>query len=65
MHVVSELDTLCITARELYGNRGVVLVSKPSNTVDSYWLLVVEHEQIIGANDRVASFFDAPSKVSS
>lgn len=27
MDVISELDTLCIVAREAYGNRGVVLAS--------------------------------------
>lgn len=32
MDVISELDTLCIVARETYGKRGVVLASS-----DPWW----------------------------
>jgi len=31
MNVISELDKLCIVAREAYGDRGVVLASNDSN----------------------------------
>lgn len=46
MDVISELDTLCIVARELYGERGAVLASEPIEKVR--WFLVVEQEQHIG-----------------
>jgi hypothetical protein len=47
MNVISELDTLCIVARELYGERGAVLASEPIDE-EPQWFLVVEREQTIG-----------------
>lgn len=47
MNVISELDTLCIVARELYGERGAVLASK-----ELEWFLVVEQEQTVGEPQR-------------
>jgi hypothetical protein len=42
MDVISELDTLCIVAREVYGDRGVVLAS-----ADPWWCVAGPAEESI------------------
>lgn len=42
MYVISELDTLCIVAREVYGNRGVVLASG-----DPWWCVAGPQDELV------------------
>jgi hypothetical protein len=42
MDVISELDTLCIVAREVYGDRGVVLAS-----ADPWWCVAGPAEESV------------------
>jgi len=42
MNVISELDTLCIVARQVYGDRGVVLASSD----DPRWFVAVEEPKL-------------------
>ena len=46
MDVISELDTLCIVAREVYGDRGVVLA-----TSDPRWCVASAADESVELSD--------------
>jgi hypothetical protein len=51
MDVISELDTLCIVAREVYGDRGVVLA-----TIDPWWCVAGPADEAVELPTREMSY---------